>query len=290
MTLRQIRNKCLQLFASTTICVVFLIAAIPARAQQAAAMGVQFAFHTDSINGRFQRMSKSAVESLITQALGQVCNAQLRPWRCAAGDATPGLRFEVYKDHEEYFVKMTLAHGPARPDITDSWTAKLYSLEDLGAGVMPMNDGWVAPIRDLVQNMLKGSSDTGRSVLDTLREVVPLGTDIAIIPVDQSPTSSAVLPLTWADYKDFGTWRYRLVCHGDAGEITLHAGGVGRNSAFKPGAEIFQGLLVENDGYQLGALAIEPIETHLQELGKLVPVAFYVESFSPAPADMSVAH
>jgi hypothetical protein len=137
--------------------------------------------------------------------------------------------------------------------------------------------------------MLKGSSAIGRSVLASLSEVVPLGTDVAMIPSDQSPSPSAVLPLVWNDYKDFSMWRYRLVYQGNAGEITLHAGGAGRNGPFKPGAEVFQGILVVHESYQLGSLRAEPIATHLQDLGDLVPVAFYVEGFV-SPGDMSIAH
>ena len=289
MILRRTSNKPVRLILRIAASALCLAAAIPATGQQAAAVGVQFAFKTNTINARFSRVSKSTVESAVAQALAQVCSAQLRPWRCSPSPGAPGFQFEVFEDKGEYFVRMTLAHAPGRPDLTDSWKERLYSLEDLSAGVLPMNDSWVSPIRVLVQNMLKGSSDMGRSVLASLSEVVPLGTDVAMIPSDQSPRPSAVLPLAWNDYKEFAMWRYRLIYQGDAGEITLHAGGAGRNAPFKPGAEVFQGILVVHETYQLGSLGAEPIGAHLQDLGGLVPVAFYVEGFM-SPGDMSIAH
>jgi hypothetical protein len=282
---RGIARKALHVL-SATVCALALSST--ATGQQAASMSVQFAFKTNGINGRFQRISKTQVESMITDSLSQLCTSSLRPWRCVSGATVPGLRFELYQDRGEYYIRMTLAHSAARPDLVDSWTEKLYTQEDLAGGVLPMNDNWVNPVRDLVSKMFKGSADSGSGLLMALKEVVPLGVDVALITSDLTPPR-AVLPLMWSDYKDFANWKYRLVYHGDAGQITILAGGAGSSAAFKPDSELYQGILVVQESYQLGSLNAEPITAHLEELRTLVPVAFYVERWVSAPADLSLA-
>jgi hypothetical protein len=270
---------------------VFILAAcLPSSAQDALPIHVRFAFNTDAVGPRFLNMAQSDVEKTISGELAQVCSTSLHPWRCdVGGEGAPALQVSLLLRQNVWYVQTELVHSPGRP-LPDTWTALLFSTEDLRIRGLPMDDRWTPPIRTVFQQMLDGTSKTGKEILAAVEEFVPLGTLVGVIPQSVYPLPSAVLPLRWDVYKDIAGCRFRIYFRNTRGDLViLHSGGMGRGIEFTPDQPQYTGVLVVHEFYQLGALSPAPVAEHLQELLDLTPVEFYVEEVRSMPAGVAVA-
>jgi hypothetical protein len=261
--------------------------------QEALPIHVHFAFGTTAADSRFRSKSKQDIERQINAALAVDCTKALRPWRCDtaqnATSANIGVSIQVHND--KWYLKTLLIPQPTVPDLKSEWNdQQIFTGEQLIASGLPMDDGWIAPVTAAFDRVIDQKAQSGKELFASLKQVAPLGTMVASVPVDtMHPTPGAVLPLLWDHYQQMAGCRVRIYYRGKGGEIVSILSSGSGPLDFTPDSPQFKGVWVLHESYQVGGRQPDPIGAHIQDLSDLKVIEFHLEDAGTLPPGLSVA-